>query len=107
MKLPFVLRDRNAQANFDRLLAALDFEKLKIGSGSVVFTAAVDSSNVLVSHGLGGTPKGVWVQFHDTGSLTATPAPNVFSASATTFNLIGHNATAITGTIPFYWLAIR
>ena len=62
MRLPHVLRDRDAQANFDDLVKRLGFERVKIGSGTVTWPGATPISDpVTVDHGLGSTPRAVLV----------------------------------------------
>jgi hypothetical protein len=105
MKLPFVIRDRNIQGNFDRLGQLLGLEKLRIGSGTLTFPGgSTFTSETTVTHGLGTTPRAVLV----TGTFGASMV-SVNDVGATTFDALGCTidgstpAAATAGT--FFWLA--
>lgn len=105
MKLPFVARDRDVQGNFDALVKALGFSRVKAGSGTLTFPGASTFTNgTVVTHGLGTTPVAVLV----TGTFGATMV-SVNTVGATTFTAIG---CTIDGSSPgagtsgtFYWVA--
>lgn len=105
MKFPFTLRDRSAQANFDRVGLQLGFERVRIGLVTFTFTASALSPTVTVPHGLGTTPKLVIVsnQF-----IVGTADVAGYSANftATDFLAFGRALNgAWTGSIIHSWLA--
>jgi hypothetical protein len=57
MKLPFTLRDRPVQGNFDMLAGHLGFERVRIGTVQLVFTASALTPSIPVAHGLGLAPR--------------------------------------------------
>jgi hypothetical protein len=65
MRLPSVLRDRNAQANFDKLARSAPEGPYTANSGTVLSGGQV---NITVAHGLGRTPRVVAGHLEDTGA---------------------------------------
>lgn len=104
MKLPFTLRDRDAQANFDRLTTLLGFNVLRKGTGSATWTAAQVSGAVTVSHGLGRTPTLVLVTFAAVGSGQHAFA-EYGNVGASSFDVVGWSPAAFSASLGFSWLA--
>lgn len=122
MKFPFQILNGldDAQQNFEALesLDILDQtaesvlqlavtgtkRKIAFGTVSLTFTASTTSAAASVSHGLGVAPVGVWLQL---GALTAVGgAVTATSSSTFTAQAFTTNVATVTGTVPFYWLAI-
>jgi hypothetical protein len=60
VKLPFTLRDRPTQANFDKLAGALDFNHVKVLRVTFVWPGGTPlATPQTVAHGLGATPTAV------------------------------------------------
>lgn len=58
MKLPFVVRDRAIQGNFDQIASALGFTRIVMGTSTASWPGGAAKSNQLVvAHGLGVTPR--------------------------------------------------
>lgn len=104
MKLPFVLRDRAAQGNFDELVKRLGFERVKIGTVTLTFTASADSAIATVTHGLATTPRLVVVGgIVEVGSRAVQAFRE--TPGATTFRVFGRSDVAFTGTSVHDWIA--
>jgi hypothetical protein len=111
MRLPFTVRDRDVQGNFDWLLKRfLDTggrsAGIRFGSGTLTWPGGSAFTNATsVTHGLGTTPAAVLVT--GSGGATLVTANTV---GATTFNALGctidGSTPAASTTITFYWLAI-
>ena len=105
MRLPFTVRDRDVQANFDKLLGLLGFNILRKGTGTVTFPGgSAFTSETTVPHGLGTTPSQVLVT--STGAVTHVTVNDV---GVTTFDVVGatiDGSTPAAGTSgTFYWIA--
>jgi hypothetical protein len=107
MRLPFTVRDRDVQANFDKLVGLLGFNKLRKGTGTLTWgggTATTGSASV--THGLGSTPSEVIVTANNppvgVGIYTGTPGATTFTVAATTVD--GSTPAAATA-FTFSWVA--
>jgi hypothetical protein len=109
MRLPFTVRDRDVQANFDWLLKRfLDTGgrsgSIRFGTAVVTFSAADTSDTETVTHGLGTTPVAVVVSAN-------IFSPGIFavtqSVGATTFQTraITRSGTH-TGDVTIFWIAV-
>jgi hypothetical protein len=80
---------------------------IRVGvSTGVVFTASTSSATKTVTHGLGRTPV---VAFAIDNSAIAAGSGVTMSTGAltsTTFGAVGFFPSALTTTIPFYWVVI-
>jgi hypothetical protein len=80
---------------------------IRVGvSTGVVFTASTSSATKTVTHGLGRTPV---VAFAIDNSAVAAGSGITLSTGAltsTTFGVVGFFPSALTTTIPFYWVVI-
>lgn len=105
MKLPFTVRDRAIQTNFDKMAAGIAFERVRTGRVQLTFTGSDTSAIVTVPHGLGMTPTAVLVsnQF-----IVATVDVVGYSANftATDFLAVGRSLSGPwTGSLFHFWLA--
>lgn len=103
MKLPFTIGNRPIQGNFDFLLNLLGSKNWRSGSDTLTFSASTQSTNKVVTHGLGAEPTAVL-------AVARGAVGNVFclitAKSSTTFTVVGIDKdTARTGTETFYWIA--
>ena len=105
MKFPFVIRDRNIQGNFDRLGQLLGFERVKVGTATMTFTASTEGDVLVISHGLGKTPTNIQITGYDAPAPGNRPIFTLEAIDSSTFEVGGEVASAFTGTVDFYWLA--
>jgi hypothetical protein len=107
MRLPFTVRDRDVQANFDRLLGLLGFNKLRKGNGTLTWAGgSATTGSTTVTHGLGTTPSEVLVTANNppvaVAVFTGTPGATTFTVAATTTD--GSTPAAATA-FTFSWVA--
>jgi hypothetical protein len=106
MKLPFTLRDRPVQGNFDMLAGHLGFERVRIGTVQLVFTASALTASIPVAHGLGLAPRLVIVQnWMVTGVADGTSHTDRALWTATQFTVFSRASATITRSPIVTWLA--
>jgi len=79
---------------------------LRVGIGTISFTASQDSTNSTITHGLGRVPTAVVATVTSAPNHTDIAALNVHTLAATTFGINGRKWVASTLNVSFYWLAI-
>lgn len=106
MRLPFTLRDRSVQGNFDLLAGHLGFERVRIGTVQLVFTASALTASIPVAHGLGATPKLVIVQnWMIAGTADGTSHTDRSLWTASQFTVFSRASAAITQSPTVTWVA--
>jgi len=89
-----------------QLQGALDGKTIRVGTGTLVFTASTDSADATITHGLGTMPTTVLACAASAPNFTDIPSFNAHTLGATTFLMNGRKAAASTVNVTFYWLVI-
>lgn len=116
MSLPFRIKDKSIQGNFDYLVSKVlgvsgTSVGIRFGGGTATWPGGSTFSTALpITHGLGKTPTVTFAGDASGGGLAHIPVWAAYSPGATSFNVVAETGDlSIPGagtTRNFYWVAI-